>query len=127
MVHSFALLSYELPVSLKENPDIKRYFFQNLCIFYQDILLWKYFINIYVRYYLCGADSTAAVISLQFIKSIQNNYLETKFWNSETTTSLWNSPTFLQAVRKSLKHSKLDFKKSKHFFVRIQFIVIDFG
>ena len=47
--------------------------------------------------------------------------------NSETATSLLNSTTFLLNVREPLKQRKLDFIKAKHIFVRIQFMVIDFG
>ena len=47
--------------------------------------------------------------------------------NSETAKSLSNSAKFLDTVQEPLKQSKLDFNKAKHIFVRIQFMVIDFG
>ena len=93
-------------------------------------ILPKYFIGIYITYYLYAASSTAAVISLQFIKFIHKNYytcLYIREINSETRTSLSHSTIFLLNVREPLKQRKLDFIKAKHIFVRIQFMVIDFG
>ena len=37
-------------------------------------ILRKYLISIYIAYYLYAASSTAAVISLKFIKLIDKNY-----------------------------------------------------
>ena len=47
------------------------YLFFYHCIFF---VLRKYFINIYITYYLCATHSTVAVISLHFIKLIHKNY-----------------------------------------------------
>ena len=44
--------------------------------FFQDnkYILEKYFINIYITYYVYAASSTAAIISLQFIKLIHKDH-----------------------------------------------------
>ena len=47
--------------------------------------------------------------------------------SSETTALLSNSTTYLHTVLEPVKQSKLDLKKAKHIFARIQFMVIDFG
>ena len=43
-------------------------------VFYYHYIQRKYFISIYVIYYLHAASSAAGVISLQFIKLIHKNY-----------------------------------------------------
>ena len=47
-----------------------------------------------------------------------------KFRNNNITLK---PAIFLHTVREPLKQSKLDFNKSKHIFVRIQFMLIDIG